>query len=137
MIRREREVMDKGRQLRSDCTIFFLTDAVDRDWNRLFPSVVQLISSASFNSKHDRYLLHLSVHWVTLSFMAAAEQYNNCHLGLGQTTWFGPQVLCGLLIYVKLGHTLMQHVASVLISVTSALEPVAGRSPLPRDTGPE
>ncbi len=35
------------------------------------------------------------------------------------------------------GHTLMQRVASVLISVTLALEPVAGRSPLPRDTGPE
>ncbi len=29
----------------------------------------------------------------------------------------------------------MQRVASVLISVTLALEPVAGRSPLPRDTG--
>ncbi len=32
------------------------------------------------------------------------------------------------------GHTLMQRVASVLISVTLALEPVAGRSPLPRDS---
>ncbi len=31
----------------------------------------------------------------------------------------------------------MQRVASVLIYVTLALEPVAGRSPLSRDTGPE
>ncbi len=39
--------------------------------------------------------------------------------------------------YKSWGHMLMQRVALLLISVTSALEPVAGSSPLPRDTGPE
>ncbi len=35
------------------------------------------------------------------------------------------------------GHTVEQRVASVLVSVTSAIEPVAKSSPLPQDTGPE
>ncbi len=39
-----------------------------------------------------------------------------------------------MILKLKLGHTLKQRVTSVLISVTSALEPVEGRNPFPRDT---
>ncbi len=52
----------KCRQVYSDCTKFFFTNAVVRDWNRLPPSAVQCYSIASFMNNLDRYLLHLNVH---------------------------------------------------------------------------
>ncbi len=62
----------KCRQVHSDCTKFFFTNAVVRGWNRLPLSVVQCNSIASFKNNLDRYLLHLSVHWVSFSVMVAA-----------------------------------------------------------------
>ncbi len=70
----------KCRQVHSDFTKFFFTNAVVRDWNKLPPSVK--------------------------------------------------------LKYIY-GSKLRKSVALVLIFVTSALEPVAEGSSLPRDTGPE
>lgn len=52
----------KCRQVHSDLTKFFFTNAVVRDWNKLPPSVVQCKSIASFKNNLDRYLLHLNVH---------------------------------------------------------------------------
>ncbi len=52
----------KCRQVHSDCTKFFFTNAVVRDWNRLSPSVVQCNSTASLKNNLDRYLLHFNVH---------------------------------------------------------------------------
>ncbi len=52
----------KCRQVHSDCTKFFFTNAVVRDWNRLPQSVVHSNSIASFKKKIDRYLLLLNVH---------------------------------------------------------------------------
>ncbi len=52
----------KCRQVHSDYTKLFFTNAVVRDWNRLPPSVVQCSSIASFTNNLHRYLLHLNVH---------------------------------------------------------------------------
>ncbi len=52
----------KCKQVHSDCTKFFFTNAVVRDWNKLPPSVVQSNSIDSFKNNLDRYLLHLNVH---------------------------------------------------------------------------
>ncbi len=46
----------KCRQVHLDCTEFFLTDALVRDWNKLPPSVVQCNSIASFKNNLDRTL---------------------------------------------------------------------------------
>ncbi len=62
----------KCRQDHSDCTKFFFTNAVARDWNRLSPSVVQCNSIASFKNNLDHYLLHFNVHSVSFNVMAAA-----------------------------------------------------------------
>ncbi len=54
----------KCRQVHSDCTKCFFTNAVVRAWNRLPPSVVQCNSIASFKNNLDRYLLHFNVHYI-------------------------------------------------------------------------
>ncbi len=71
MIRREREIME----LNSDCAKYFFTNAVVRDWNRLPPSMVQCSSIDSFQNRLDRYVLHLSVHYVIYSVMVANWYY--------------------------------------------------------------
>ncbi len=77
----------KCRQVNSDCTKFFFTNAVVRDWNRLPPSVVQCNSIASFKNNLDRYFLHLHL---TRSVSTPWWPHNNCHLGLVQTTYYWP-----------------------------------------------
>ncbi len=60
----------KCRQVHLDCTKFFFTNAVVRDWNKLPSSAAQCNSIASFKNNLDRCLLHLNVHWVSFSVMA-------------------------------------------------------------------
>ncbi len=49
-------------QVHSDCTKFFFTNAVVRDWKRLPLSAVQCNATASFKNNLDRCLRHLNVH---------------------------------------------------------------------------
>ncbi len=51
----------KCRQVNSDCTKFFFTNIVVRDWNKLPPSVVQCNTIDSFKNKLDRHFLELSI----------------------------------------------------------------------------
>ncbi len=60
------------RQVHSDCTKFFFTNVVDRDWNKLPPSGMQCNSIVSLKNNLDSYLLHLNVHWVSFNVMVAA-----------------------------------------------------------------
>ncbi len=62
----------KCRQVHSDCTKFFFTNVVVRDWNKLPSPVVQCNSIASFKNNLDCCLLHLSVHKVSFNVMVAA-----------------------------------------------------------------
>ncbi len=47
----------KSKQLHLDCTKFFFTNYVVKDWNKLPPSVVQCNTKNSFKNKLDRHLL--------------------------------------------------------------------------------
>ncbi len=47
----------KYKQVHLDCTKFFFTNDVVREWNKLSPSVVQSNTINSFKNKLDRYLL--------------------------------------------------------------------------------
>ncbi len=47
----------KYEQVNSDCTIFFFTKVVTREWNKLQPSEVQGNTNDSFKNKLDRRLL--------------------------------------------------------------------------------
>ncbi len=47
----------KCKQLHLDCTKFFFTNDVVREWNKLPPSVVQCNTKNSFKNKLDRHLL--------------------------------------------------------------------------------
>ncbi len=51
----------KSKQVHSDCTEFFFTNAVVRDSNSLPPSEVQCSSIDSLKNRHYRYLRHLNV----------------------------------------------------------------------------
>ncbi len=68
----------KCRQIHSDCTKFFFTNAVILDCSRPPPSVVQCNSIASFKNNLDRYLIH-----VTKTVSASWWPLNNGHSGLG------------------------------------------------------
>ena len=50
----------KCRQVNSDCTKFFFTNIVVREWNKLPPSVVQCNTIDSFKNKLDRHFLQLN-----------------------------------------------------------------------------
>ncbi len=45
------------RQIKLDCTKFFFTNDVVREWNKLPPSVMQCITVNSFKNKLDHHLL--------------------------------------------------------------------------------
>ncbi len=75
---RDNGAKPKCRQVHSDCTKMFFSNALVRDWNKLPPSVSQWDSIVSFKNNLDRRLLHLNVHCVTFSVMAARH---DCHLG--------------------------------------------------------
>ncbi len=64
----------KCRQVNSDCTIFFFTNAAGHEWNRLPPLVVQCNSMASFKNNFDRHFLHLNVSYVSFSVLVEALQ---------------------------------------------------------------
>ncbi len=49
------------RQVNSDCTKFFFTNVVVREWNKLPPSVVQYNTIDSFKNKLDRHFLELNI----------------------------------------------------------------------------
>ncbi len=51
----------KCRQVNSDCSKFFFTNIVVREWNKLPPSVVQCNTIDSFKNKLDRHFLELSI----------------------------------------------------------------------------
>ncbi len=55
----------KCRKVYLDCTKFFFTNAVIRDWNRSLPSVAQCNSIASLENNLDHYIFHLNVQWVS------------------------------------------------------------------------
>ncbi len=49
------------RQTELDCTKFFFTNDIVREWNKLPPSVVQCITVNSFKNKLDHHLLQLGL----------------------------------------------------------------------------
>ncbi len=51
----------KCRQVNSDCTKFFFTNVVVREWNKLPLSVVQCNTTDSFKNKLDRHFLQLHI----------------------------------------------------------------------------
>ncbi len=50
-------IKQRCRQLQLDCTKFFFTSDVIREWNKLPLSVVQCNTINSFKNKHDHHLL--------------------------------------------------------------------------------
>ncbi len=58
---RNNDIKLKFRQLNSDCTEFFLTHVVVREWNKLPPSVVQSNTIDSFKNKLDCHFLELNI----------------------------------------------------------------------------
>ncbi len=53
---RNNEVKFRCRQIELDCTKFFFTNDVVREWNKLPPSMVQCITVNSFKNKLDHHL---------------------------------------------------------------------------------
>ncbi len=51
----------KSKQVQFDCTIFFLTNDVVREWNKLPSSVVQCDTINSFKNKLDHHLLNQDI----------------------------------------------------------------------------
>ncbi len=74
----------KCKQVFSDCTTFFFSNAVVRDWDKVPPSLVQCNLMASCKINLHRYFLHLNVHLVSFDVLVAPEQLN-CQLCLRQT----------------------------------------------------
>ena len=52
----------KSRQVRTDCSKFFFTNDIVREWNKLPSSVVQCETINSFKNKLDKYLLEQGCH---------------------------------------------------------------------------
>ncbi|RUM28547.1 MAG: hypothetical protein DSY42_08200 [Aquifex sp.] len=58
---RSNGVKVRCRQIQLDCTKFYITNDVVREWNKLPPSVVQGNTINSFKNKLDQELLHQGI----------------------------------------------------------------------------